>query len=221
MKHWTAEKKNIWVHGIAAASSLALIVCAALAWFLNSRDLTAAGMSMGIAGNDGDTLAIYHILETDESGTVLREEKVDAIVIENYLPNQSESFRIAVGNNTAQEKTLSLLFENVTAAFAPDNPDITPDLLLSRMILAAGLRAENLGTPRLNAAMTGERGRSLYDLYGSDDTADRTIIVADSMTLGGGKSGSLYLTFTLSPDAGNYYQQKAIQIETVSLVSGS
>lgn len=221
MKHWTADKKNMMTHGIAAVTSLALIVCAVLAWFLSSRDLTAAGMAMGVAGNDGDTLSIYRILETDESGGVLREEKVDAIVIENFLPNQSERFRIEAGNHAAQQKTLSLLFENVTADFEPDHPDITPDLLLSRVIMASGLRAENLGTPQLNAGMTGEAGRSLYELYGGDDAGGRDIVVADSMTLAGGKSGSLYLTFTLSPGAGNYYQQRALKIETVTLVTGS
>lgn len=219
MKRWIEENKNLIYHGVAVITAFGVAVGAVFAWFIFSKSADSGGVQMGVGGNGGDTITIYHILETDAGGNVVKEEKVNSITIANYLPNQRERYRLVIENGVAQERTAALFFENITAEFEPENPELTPDLQLSRVISIQELYTDNLGNPNLNSNMVGGKNNTMYELYGCDDSGERTIRVADSMTLSGKGTGSVYVTFALSPEAHNYYQQKTIKIETISLVA--
>lgn len=207
--------------------ALGLILFASVAWLVSNRQNSGIADDLKVVDIDSTSIRLFHII-TDDNGNVLIgsdgkivEEQMDRILIQNFVPNQSEKYRLEIQNNSTSEKKISLTFSNINADFEPPNTAINPDMKLADKIIMSGLFADAELNATLNANINGINSMTnLIALEGQIPAGEKNKIkLAENITLGGEKTGSIYFTFTLSKEAHNEYQQMAIQVEKVQLAT--
>lgn len=197
--------------------AMGLILFASVAWLVSNRQNSGTADDIQAVDIDSTSMSLFHITENEKGETI--EVPMDRILIQNFVPNQKEKYRLEIKNNSTSEKKISLTFFNINADFNIENSTIKPDMKLADKIIMSDLRADEELSASLNTDINGIK--SLTNLIALEpnvpiDEKNR-ITVAQDITLAGGKNGSVYFTFGLDKEAHNEYQQLAIQIEKVQL----